>query len=201
MSAARLLLIRHGQITANVTRHWHGSTDSPLTADGRRQAERTARHLLTRVERLDAVYASPLRRALDTAAPIERHHGLSLREEPLLREYSLGELEGAPYRALLEQHGFFQRVAEDPSYAPAGGESVLDVARRMQTALTRIATCHTGEAVAVIGHAASLAVAFAQFLDADPRAWTNYTVDNCSVSELVLQPTPRLIAFNDTAHL
>ena len=198
---ALLLLIRHGQIEANVTRHWHGSTDSPLTAEGRLQAHRTARHLVTRVESIDAIYSSPLERTLHTARAIGRHHSVELTEDPLLREYSLGELEGVHYGDLAREHRFFQRVAADLRFTPPGGESILDVATRMTEGLQRIADRHAGEVIAVVSHGAALAIALAQFLDADPLAWTNYSVENCSVSELVLHPTPRLIEFNDTAHL
>ncbi len=190
---ALLLLIRHGQIEANVTRHWHGSTDSPLTPEGRLQAQRTARHLGTRVESIDAIYSSPLQRAVHTARAIGRHHSLELLQEPLLREYAIGELEGLHYRELREEHRFFQRVAADLEFAPTGGESILDVATRMSVGLQRIANRHVGEVIAVVSHGAALAIALAHFLDADPLAWTNYTVENCSVSELVLHPTPRLI--------
>ena len=196
-----LLLIRHGQIEANVTRHWHGSTDSPLTADGKLQAERTARHLATRVESISAIYSSPLKRTLHTARAIGRHHSLELLEEPLLREYAIGELEGVHYGDLAREHRFFERVAADLHFTPQGGESILEVATRMTEGLQRIANRHAGEVIAVVSHGAALAIALAQFLDADPLAWTNYTVENCSVSELVLHPTPRLMVFNDTAHL
>ena len=60
--APRLLLLRHGQITANRVGRWHGSTDSPLTLRGRWQAWRTGRYL-SKNENLAAVYTSPLQRA------------------------------------------------------------------------------------------------------------------------------------------
>mgnify|MGYP002214341358 CR=1 FL=1 len=58
--APRLLLLRHGQITANRVGRWHGSTDSPLTLRGRWQAWRTGRYL-SKNETFAAVYTSLLR--------------------------------------------------------------------------------------------------------------------------------------------
>lgn len=200
-SPATLLLIRHGQIRANVTGHWHGTTDSPLTPEGRQQAERTARHLAGRDRAIGAIYTSPLQRTRHTAHAIQGHHPLELTEEPSLREYGLGELEGVLHRKLRDEHRLFQRVAEDPGYAPEGGESILAVANRMSEGLVRIADRHPGEVVVIVSHGAAIAIALAHFLDADPLAWTNYRIENCSMSELVLQPTPRLVRLNDTEHL
>ena len=86
-----LLLVRHGQIKANLQGLWHGSTDSPLTWRGRRQASRTARY----IDRLDpgvtAIYTSPLGRCVETAGKI----GKRLKIDPVvcdnLREYAIGE--------------------------------------------------------------------------------------------------------------
>ena len=69
--------MRHGQIKANVERRWHGSTDSPLTWRGRRQAKRTGRHLRQQ-HQLTAVYASPLIRCQDTARFASRHTKLEI---------------------------------------------------------------------------------------------------------------------------
>jgi broad specificity phosphatase PhoE len=65
--ARRLVLLRHGRIAANRDGHWHGSTDSELLPEGRRQAARAARHLVQREPHFSAVYVSPLQRCQDTA--------------------------------------------------------------------------------------------------------------------------------------
>ena len=95
---ARLLLVRHGQIDANVQRIWHGSTDSPLTELGEQQAARTAQHLAAERPQVAAVYASPLGRTRATAEPIARALGVQLEIEPGLAEFGIGELEGVSYR-------------------------------------------------------------------------------------------------------
>lgn len=200
-SSATLVLIRHGQIEANVSGHWHGSIDSPLTAEGRRQAERTGSFLAKREQAIKAIYTSPLERTRHTAHAIQRHHDIELHEEPELREYGIGELEGKRYLDLHREHRFFQHVAENPHYAPHGGESLLDVAVRMSESMLRIAKHHSGEAVVIVSHGAAMGIALAHFLDAGPQAWTNYQVSNCSVSELVLHPQARLLTFNETTHL
>lgn len=201
MSGARLLLIRHGEIEANRTRVWHGWTDSSLTEQGHAQARLVGAHLARTRPGITAVYSSPLARALDTADAIGRALDLEPRVERGLMEYGIGELEGVSYRALLAEHGFFERIREDPDHAPRGGESPNQVKRRVVAALQRISRAHPGEDVVAVGHGAALGLALARLLDADSRDWREYHKANCALSELLLEPEPVLLSFNQTAHL
>jgi broad specificity phosphatase PhoE len=195
-----LLLIRHGQIRANVRGRWHGATDSPLTAIGRRQAQRLARRVARDWADLGTIYSSPLQRCRDTAEAIARPLGCPVLLEDDLREYSVGELEDCSFAALHERHDFFQRIRRDRDFAPRGGESLNAVARRVVAALQRIHASGS-EPVAIVGHGAALAIALASLLDADPSHWTNYRFENCSITELQLEPKPLVAAFNRIEHL
>ncbi len=198
---ARILLVRHGQIEANRERVWHGSTDSALTEEGRAQARRVAAHLARTHPGVAALYTSPLTRARDTALEIGRALKLEPRLERDLAEYDLGELEGASYRALFAELRFFERIQEDPDHAPRGGESPNHVRQRMVAALERISRGHPSEEVVVVGHGAAIAIALATLLADDVTAWQSYHKDNCGLTELVLEPEPRLVRFNLTGHL
>jgi broad specificity phosphatase PhoE len=55
--------------------------------------------------------------------------------------------------------------------------------------------------IVVVSHGAALAIALAALLDADANHWTNYQIDNCSVTELLLEPEPLIAGFNNTEHL
>src|SRR3712207_9239829 len=68
-----LVLIRHGQSTANATGVWQGQLDFPLSEEGRRQARLTGRALAG--ESFDGIYSSPLSRAFETAEIISREAG------------------------------------------------------------------------------------------------------------------------------
>ncbi|MFF7653842.1 histidine phosphatase family protein [Streptomyces sp. NPDC007983] len=88
----RLLLVRHGQTTSNVIHAL--DTDMPgaeLTALGQQQAEGLVERLAA--ERIDALYASPLRRAQQTAAPLARARGLEVVVREGVRELIAGDLE------------------------------------------------------------------------------------------------------------
>jgi len=195
MSVAQLLLVRHGMIKANKLGHWHGSTDSALTRRGRRQVTTLAQKLRDRP--VQAIYASPLQRCQATASGIARMITQDVITHPGLREWSIGDWEGTPYDTLTRDHDFFRMTSEDLHYAPPGGESVHQVSERIVESLRAIGSAHRGEVV-VVSHGAALAVAVASLLDGDPTLWGNYSFANCSVTELVLEPTPVLSSYNVT---
>ena len=200
-SRARLLLVRHGQISANVERVWHGSTDSALTDRGVEEAESVARLLATDRFSPAALYASPLKRARSTAEPIARLTGLDVIADPGLAEYAIGELEGESYMDLFREHRFFDRIREDPDYAPRGGESSNQVATRIVASWERIASAHPGREVVVVGHGAAMGLGIARLLGDAGAEFQKYHEANCALSELELSPEPKLLRFNETAHL
>jgi broad specificity phosphatase PhoE len=197
-----LLLVRHGQIAANAGGRWHGATDSPLDRVGRRQVRRLALRARRDWRDIAAVYSSPLQRCVHTAQAIAASVGCEVSIDSDLREYGIGELEDTSFAKLQTEHDFFRRIRDDHNFAPPGGESIAAVARRMLAALRRIhAHDDSSRPIAVVSHGAALGVALASLLDADVNRWTNYQVDNCSVTQLVLEPTPLVDAFNITDHL
>lgn len=197
---AILTLVRHGETDANLEGVWQGSTDGALTERGRRQASRVAHYLGERHAEAAALYTSPLRRAHDTALAIAGSLGLSPRVEPALAEYHLGSWEGKSYRELHESHRLWDEIRRDPDFAPHGGESPRQVTERVSAALRRIVAGHPGERVIVVAHGGALAMALAAILDGDYTRWRG-AMANCAVSELVLEPSPELLSFNQTGHL
>lgn len=94
MTPVELTIVRHGHTAANggpaaPGAAMSGWTDTPLSPEGRRQAV-----ALEGAPRFAALYASPLRRALDTARALARLAAGEIRIEPDLREICCGALEG-----------------------------------------------------------------------------------------------------------
>jgi len=197
----RFWMIRHGRISANVTGHWHGSTDTPLDEVGERQVERVAAWFADAGHPISAVYTSPLQRTHGTARGIAGALGLEAMPHDDLREYGIGELEGTHYSELLGELRFFERIREDPHWAPDGGESLHAVITRMRTSLEAFAARHPGEDVVVVSHGAAMGLLYGHLLHDDPFAWRDYHVENCSISEFRLHPEPALGRFNETGHL
>ena len=138
-----LYLVRHGETDWNLQRRIQGSTDIPLNDTGRAQARRAGELLSGR--RWDAVIASPLSRAHETASIIAAELGLP---EPTtdarLMERAYGDAEG------LEVSEVDRRYPGD-SFVP-GREEREDVAARAIAALVDIGEANHGKAVIVVSH-------------------------------------------------
>lgn len=199
--SARLLLVRHGQIPANLEQRWHGSTDHALTEEGRRQAQQVAAYLARTRPDLAAVYTSPLQRAAATAAAIAEALGLPLMQSPGLAEYGIGVLENEKFSDLMGHLGFFTQADSDLTWAPSGGESLGGVADRVVQAWRDIAAAHPGREVVAVSHGAAIAIGIARLLHDDPRKWTGYHTRNTSITELELEPTARVLRFDVVEHL
>lgn len=196
-----LILIRHGQIAANVEKRWHGWTDSGLTETGRLQANRAATRIAEEHPDIKALYASPLQRTRHTAEAIARLLNIELILEPNLREYGIGVLEDELFLDLEHKHGFFSRIRADQDYAPEGGESINSVSNRINKTFERFLTDHQGEKILAVSHGAVMALGLAQLLHNNALDWDRYYFHNTSVTEVSLGKTPQLIRFNCVQHL
>lgn len=195
-----LTIVRHGQTDANIDKVWAGSTNSPLTPHGQKQAQASAHFIHTHYRPIENIYASPLDRAHDTARAIADPLALTPEIDPDLAEFDLGDWEGKSFKSLHENERLFQNMKSDPHFRPHGGESPVQVGDRLTAALRRIADKHPGERVVVVSHGGALSIAFGLLLDNDYSRW-NRMMDNCAITELVLAPEPALLSFNLTDHL
>ncbi|MGH3621758.1 MAG: histidine phosphatase family protein [Sciscionella sp.] len=136
--ARRLYLVRHGETELSARRCYSGRRDVPLTEHGREQARLAGQRL--RDAGLDAVYSSPLSRAMETAGAIADAAGVPLRVDERLIEVDYGSLEGMD-RDGARQHFGVAYVAwrADPMGATLPG------AEPLRDALAR-AACVTSEA-------------------------------------------------------
>jgi broad specificity phosphatase PhoE len=177
-----LVLVRHGRTAWNAERRFLGCTDLPLDDVG--LAEAATLPARPGLLPLSAVYASPLRRALDTARVLDP----APRILPDLREMHQGELEGLLGPEAVERFTpFFERWVEDPSgVAPPGGETLDEVRSRAWSALCEIAAAHrAGERVAIVTHQMVIAAVCTAAADAPLRAWRDYGVPNVGTRTLV----------------
>ena len=144
-ATTRALLIRHGQSEWNAVGRWQGQADPPLSDLGRRQAREAARA----IGAVDAIYASDLQRAAETAAIIAGEIGVGpVILDPDLRERDAGEYSGLT-RAEIEERfpGYLDDHRRPPNWEP--DEQLLARALR---ALGRIARDLPGADVLVVTH-------------------------------------------------
>ncbi|WAZ21727.1 histidine phosphatase family protein [Streptomyces cinnabarinus] len=149
---ATLLLTRHGQTIWHAENRYAGITDVPLTETGHVQAQSLAHWIYTHP--VDAIWTSPLSRAVATAQPACTALALTPHQDHDLRECDFGVVEGrtlAEFEA--ENPAAAQAFREDPVSNPfPGAEDPRSAAHRGAIALRRIAIAHQGERVLVVAH-------------------------------------------------
>jgi broad specificity phosphatase PhoE len=150
----RLFLVRHGEAKANTEMRYLGSRDDPLTERGQWQVAQLAQALAPLP--IAAIYTSPLRRAVDTAAAIAQGCGLTFTIDPRLIEGAFGDWEGLS-RAEVIARGqpdadLLARWESDPACAPPGGESLEDIQSRALECVHELAAIHTGASIVLVSH-------------------------------------------------
>jgi alpha-ribazole phosphatase/probable phosphoglycerate mutase len=146
---ATLLLTRHGETEWNATHRWQGFTGPPLNEVGARQAQELSEKLAR--TQIDAVYSSDSTRAIETAQIVAGPHGLHVCQDERLREVNFGEWEGLTRDEINERYaGAFREWEMCKLAAPTGGETDLQMARRVIEALREIAARHAGQRVLVV---------------------------------------------------
>jgi len=155
-----LLLVRHGETDWNAAGRLQGHTDRPLNDYGRRQARELADRLAG--DGIQAVYASDLVRARETAEILGARLGLEVVIDADLREKNWGTWEGL--------------TADERAEVEFEGESTEAHQKRVLRAVQRIADAHHGERVAVVTHGGSLRRIQAAVSGVAPPV-----IDNCEV--------------------
>ena len=142
--ATTILLARHGETDWNRDRRVQGHSDVPLNDTGREQAQELAKQLAR--ERFDAVYASDLARAKETAEIATAGRGLPVLELRDLRERHFGTWEG------LTDEVSRDRFPQSRTGPWGDGETIEEMSTRVVAALRAIAARHPGRSVLVATH-------------------------------------------------
>jgi probable phosphoglycerate mutase len=202
MDFTRIIAIRHGETAWNVDTRIQGQLDIPLNGTGLWQASRVGRALCD--ESIQALYASDLARAWQTAGQISAHTGLTIKPEQGLRERGFGLFEGktfAQIEAELPEQAHRWRT-RDPEFAPHGGESLIDFRERIVKTASSLAARHAGEQIVLVAHGGVMDVLYraatGQALQA-PRTWA---LGNAAINRLLWTPQGfSLVGWSDTQHL
>lgn len=199
-----LTIIRHGMTEGIEKGMLQGSTDSPLSQRGRRQAEITARFLSSR--KIDACFTSPLGRARETAEIICRSIGLTPVILEDLREYDFGWLEGHRYFRPPQNHSsIFIKLKSLARLTLAGitGETLAHIrSRALKTWHYLLDQPLEGECL-VITHGFFINVFIQEIMKEAGQPKTGiFDVSACSLTTLRIEDgQPFLVEINNSAHL
>ena len=192
-------LVRHAESQYNAEGRIQGQSDVPLSTLGLQQADALARAF--RDVALDAVYSSPLRRALDTASRIASHHHLEVITDSRLMEINAGVFQGLRFEEMASQYpdAAARWAAGDPDFVIPGGESRRALMQRGKKALEDILN-QPWQHVVVVAHGGLLSAALKGLLDI-PAERNPFRFFNASISRLVKESQLKLLTLNQTEHL
>ncbi len=189
-----LILVRHGETPANAGHLIQGRTDLSLDDRGRRQARAVAGV----ASGASLVVCSPLRRARQTAAAMAPGPKVVVDERWVELDY--GELDGRPVGEAWAP--LWEQWRRDPEFAPAGGESLATVGRRVRAACEELVEAASTSDVVVVTHVSPIKAAVIWALGVgDEAAWRMFC-DLASVTRLAIgERGPVLCSFNEVHHL
>ncbi len=203
------MFVRHGHTAATVANGGSsevlvsGWADFPLSPLGRRQVEALCRRL--EGSSLDAIYSSPLQRAVATAAALAHLAPTPPRLLDGLREISCGELEGLSIDELRQRHPEIWEAnlrQEDDDLRLPGGESYRELRDRCLEAIRRIAADHQGQRVLIVTHAGVISQVVGALHGRSPAGWDSFRPGLCSITEVEWEgEVGRLLGFDDRTHL
>ncbi len=200
-----VLLVRHGQ-TPTTGKVLPGRAPGLHLADtGRQQAEAVAERiasLQTDKRKVAAVYASPLERTQETAAPIAKALGLRVRRNQGLLEADFGGWTGAELKKLYKLPEW-RTVQRNPSgFRVPAGESFTEMQTRICTAIGKLRAAHPGETVVAVSHADPIKAAVAHAMGTHLDLFQRIVVSPCSVSAILYgNDGPIVLAVNSTGDL
>jgi probable phosphoglycerate mutase len=179
-----VLLVRHGQ-TPTTGDVLPGRAPGLHLADkGREQAEAAAARIGAMKTPPTAVYASPLERTRETAAPIAKAVGVRVAADKGLLECDFGQWTGAKLKELSKLPEW-QTVQRYPSgFRFPGGESFAEMQTRIADALARLRAKHPGETIVCVSHADPIKAAVADALGTHLDLFQRIVINPCSVTTI-----------------
>ena len=190
--------MRHGETVHNVAGIAQGWNDSRLSDAGEQQVAAVAERL--RTENVDAIFSSPLQRALTTAESIAEKLSLPVQTLDDLREMSYGVWEGRSFLDVRREYeAVYRQWIADPDCACPEGESHNDVRSRMLRALETIEG--SASRPVVVTHGTAIRIAATALLEAPVTIARHLAIDNAAIS-IFVNRGDRLVLklWNDTTH-
>jgi broad specificity phosphatase PhoE len=178
-------LIRHAHCDGVGNVLWGRKRDVHLNANGRSAARALARRIAQ--NRFEAIYSSPLERAVETAEEIaKRSNHVTVNVSEPLNELDFGEWTGESIESL-DCDPVWQRFNSIRTRTPIpGGESILDAQVRIVDELKRLSVKHEDGPVAIVSHAEIIKIALAYFSNLDIDRSDLFSLPPCSLSLLAL---------------
>jgi len=193
-----VLFVRHGQTATTGTILPGRAPGLHLSDAGREQAAAAAARI-AELERVDAIYASPLERARETAAPIAGARKQKVAIDRGLLECDFGEWTGGELKKLMKLPEW-RTVQTYPSGSRfPGGESFVEMQDRMVGTVQRLVVAHPGAVVVCVSHADTIKAAVAHALGTHLDLFQRIVISPCSITAVAYGTgTPVVLTVNST---
>ncbi|MFH1032087.1 MAG: histidine phosphatase family protein [Chloroflexota bacterium] len=177
----QIILVRHGETQWNVGEIFRGTIDVELNETGNKQAELLADYLSQ--IKIDAIYSSPLKRALKTAQIIAGHHNLIAESTPALNDLNFGEWQSLTIQQVKEKYPkLYSEWANFPHLVKLpGGENLDDVKMRAVRLVDEVIARYKGNVV-LVSHRVVNKVLILALLGLDNSHFWNIKLDTCGVT-------------------
>ncbi|MBM9536908.1 alpha-ribazole phosphatase [Desulfobulbus alkaliphilus] len=197
MTTTKLYLIRHGETEQNKTGILMGSTDTPLNDHGRMQAAALGGRINGMA--VDAIFSSPLQRALETATLVFGQQ-TSIITDTSIQEFHFGEWEGMHFSEIARQYpDIWQLWLTDweKTHIP-GGEAFPAFKERVIGFVEETVHHNQGKHLAMVSHGGCIRSMLAHFFcDSISKGYWKFKVDNATLTEIEFMGTlPILVRFN-----
>lgn len=178
----KILLIRHGD-TDYVDEALAGRIDSPLNATGHEQSLRVAEAL--KQLKIDAIFASPLKRTQQTAQPLAKFLNLDVKINQALNQVNFGDWQGLSFDELILDPNW-QIFQENPALAKIpGGEDGFMVRERVSTAILKLTNQYPHDAViAIFSHGSIIRHTVSYFIGLPLQNLNQIRIAPASISTL-----------------
>ncbi len=191
----KLYVVRHGETNSNVRHTCIGHKDVPLNETGRAQAERLAEKL--RDVPLDAIYASPLSRAVDTATPTAEMKGLNITTVDDLIERDFGDWDDMTYEEIEQKdpelYAEWRSDRQGTAFKIPNGESSDEVHKRVGDAVNRIIAENDGKSVLIVTHLGAARHIISNVLNLTAEQSWRFTLYNATVACLEIDEKSRVL--------
>jgi len=198
----QIILVRHGRTPWNKDKIFRGTVDIPLDEVGKQEASLAGEWL--KGETIQAAYASPLSRAMDTARAIAQHHGVPVQELPGLIDINYGDWQGVPLAEVKVKYVDLYRQWETAPQTVRfpNGETLNEVRARALAAVDEVMTLNPDKTILLAAHRAVNKVLIAAFLGIDNSHYWRIGQDTTAINRFAgVGNTWHIQLVNDTCHL
>ena len=198
-----VILIRHGETDWNRERRFRGRAPVPLNARGRQEAELTAQRVAANWK-INAIYSSPVVRAMETAEPLGRLTRLPIHLSEPFADLDYGLWQGRlPAEVVLSHPEELEAWLREPAAVRIpGGETLAEVEVRATSELAAIVSWHPAEAIAIVSHTEVNRLVILAALRGSPNALWHVGQDTCAINVLRVEDGAiDVLSLNDRCHL